>query len=287
MLDDQFIMLNSPLLYISVALFSLIVGSLLNVIIYRLPVMLKNEQLADCAYLLDLPERKSDKINLFLPRSFCPHCQQTIKAIHNIPLISYLLLKGRCYFCHAPISWRYPIIEFLSMIIGSYASWHFGFTLSLIFALLFIWLNICLIFIDLDHQLLPDNLTLLLLWLGLLANTQSLFTSLPNAVISAAGAYIVLWLLIKVFYLITGKIGMGHGDFKLFAAYGAWFGWTMIPLILLFSSITGTIIGLIYLNLKKQSRDTPIPFGPFLCLSGLITLFWGPSILTWYLSYWH
>ncbi|MGQ3887736.1 prepilin peptidase [Legionella sp. CNM-1927-20] len=285
--DNQFIELNSPLFYILVAFFSLIIGSLLNVIIYRLPLMLKQEQLADCAYLLNLPEVKSKNINLFIPRSFCPNCHNTIKAIHNIPLISYLFLRGHCHFCHTSIPWCYPLIELSSMLLALYASWHFGFNLSLVFALFFIWINICLIFIDLDHQLLPDSLTLLLLWLGLIANTQNLFISLPNAVLSAAGAYLILWVLIKAYYLITGKIGMGHGDFKLFAAFGAWFGWTALPLILLFSSITGTIVGLIYLNLKRQSRNTPIPFGPFLCIAGLITLFWGQKILTWYLSYWH
>ncbi|WP_131783009.1 prepilin peptidase [Legionella gresilensis] len=285
--DNQFIELNSPLFYFFIALLALIIGSLLNVIIYRLPLMLKQEQLADCADLLNLPEVKDKKINLFMPRSFCPNCHKTIKAIHNIPVISYLFLRGRCHSCRSFIPWRYPLIELSSMLLALYASWYFGFNLSLVFALLFIWINICLIFIDLDHQLLPDSLTLLLLWLGLIANTENLFITLPNAVLSAAGAYLVLWLLIKAHYLITGKIGMGHGDFKLFAAFGAWFGWTALPLILLFSSITGTIVGLIYLNLKKQSRNTPISFGPFLCFAGLITLFWGQKILTWYLNYWH
>lgn len=276
---------NSLLIYFLVALFSLIIGSLLNAIIYRLPLMLIAEQLAECTSLLNLPSAQTKKINLFFPRSFCPNCNTMINAIYNIPLFSYIALKGRCHYCQAPISWRYPTVEILSALLALYASWQVGFNLILIFSLLFIWISLCLIFIDLAHQLLPDNLTLLLLWLGLIANTQSLFTSLPNAVLSAACAYLLLWLVIKIFYLITGKIGMGHGDFKLFAAFGAWFGWTALPLILLLSSITGAVAGLIYLNLKKQSKDTPIPFGPFLCIAGLLNLFGGQKILTWYLGF--
>ncbi|STX29100.1 type 4 (IV) prepilin-like protein leader peptide processing enzyme PilD [Legionella beliardensis] len=286
MLDSELILQNSAIFYFLIALFSLVIGSLLNVIIYRLPLMLMAEQLAECAYLLNLSTTENRKINLFLPRSFCPNCNNTVKAIDNIPVLSYIALRGRCRYCQVPISWRYPMIEVLSCLLGLYASWHFGFGIALIFSLIFIWITLCLVFIDLDHQLLPDSLTLLLLWLGLIANTQALFTALPNAVLSAAGAYFLLWLFIKIFYLITGKIGMGHGDFKLFAAFGAWFGWTVLPLILLLSSITGAIVGLIYLKLKKQSKDTPIPFGPFLCIAGLVTLFWGQKILTLYLSYW-
>lgn len=275
---------NHPLfLYGALALFSLAVGSLLNVVIYRLPILLKNEWKRDCCELLNIEGEKKESINLFFPRSFCPWCKTMVKAWQNIPLLSYLFLRGRCAHCKKPISIRYPFIELSTLILSLYACWHFGFTLQLPFALIAIWLLICLIFIDLDHQILPDSLTLGLLWLGLLANTEHLFTSLPEAVFSAVGAYIALWLFIKLFYLITGKIGMGNGDFKLFAAFGAWFGWQLLPLILLFSSIAGTIIGLLYLYLKDKSKETTIPFGPFLCVAGLATLFWGQEILDWYL----
>lgn len=273
-------------LYLAVALFSLAVGSLLNVVIYRLPIILEREWKREYFELMNKEQEELETLSLFLPRSFCPACKTMVKAWQNIPLLSYLFLCGRCFYCKSPISVRYPLIELGTMLLSLYACWHFGFTWQLPFALMAIWLLICLFFIDLDHQILPDSLTLSLLWLGLLANTQSLFTTLPDAVFSAAGAYIALWLFIKLFYLISGKIGMGNGDFKLFAAFGAWFGWKFLPLILLFSSITGTIIGLLYLYAQSKSKDTAIPFGPFLCVAGLATLFWGQNILNWYLHIW-
>lgn len=274
-------------MYLAIGLFSLAVGSLLNVVIYRLPLMMESEWKQQCCQLLELEQpASSTQINLFFPRSFCPNCKSLVKSWQNIPIISYLLLRGRCHNCKVPISIRYPLIELFTLLLSLYASFHFGFTLQLPFVLLAIWLLISLIFIDLDHQILPDSLTLSLLWLGLLANTQNLFVSLPTAVISAAGAYLSLWLFIKLFYLITGKVGMGHGDFKLFAAFGAWFGWTYLPLILLISSIAGAIIGGIYLSLSKKTRDTTIPFGPFLCIAALISLFWGQNIISWYLNLW-
>lgn len=273
-------------MYVTLALFSLAIGSLLNVIIYRLPLMLNREERQACCELLHIKENPTRPINLFLPRSFCPSCKTQIKAWHNIPLLSYLFLRGRCAACRSAISIRYPFIELITLSLSLYAAWHFGFTLQLSFALIALWLLICLFFIDLDHQILPDSLTLGLLWVGLIANTASLFAPLTIAVFSAAGAYIGLWLFIKLFYLMTGKIGMGNGDFKLFAAFGAWFGWKFLPLILLFSSISGTIIGLLYLYLQDKSKDTQIPFGPFLCISGLAALFWGQSILNWYLQIW-
>lgn len=283
---NQFEIINLPAAYFLLALFTLAIGSLLNVIIYRLPAMLHACLMNECRNLVNLAEESSNSINLFLPRSFCPTCKKTIPAKYNIPLLSYLFLRGRCKYCKQPISLRYPLVETLCCLLSLLASWYFGFSLSLIFILLFIWILIALFFIDLEQQLLPDSLTLGLLWLGLLANTQSLFTSLPIAVLSAAGAYLVLWLFIKLFYLFTGKIGMGNGDFKLFAAFGAWFGWTQLPLILLFASLTGAITGLIYLKTQGKNKDTPIPFGPFLCLAGLVSLFWGKLIMQWYLSHW-
>jgi len=271
--------------YIILGILSLIIGSLLNVIIYRLPLMLHEEWSSQCRELLHLPDEPHDKINLFLPRSFCPNCKVIIPIWHNIPLISYCLLRGSCSNCQQSIPFRYPLIEALSLGLALMAAWSFGFNLTLFIVLLFIWLLICLFFIDLQHQLLPDVLTFSLLWIGLIANTQSLFTSLPNAVLSAAGAYLALWSFINLFYLLTHKVGMGHGDFKLLAAFGAWFGWTQLPLILLLSSISGAIIGIIYLRKTAQTKETPIPFGPFLCLSGLISLFYGKAILQWYFHF--
>jgi len=284
----EFILVNSNFLYFVVGLFSLAVGSLLNVVIYRLPIMLQNDWKEQCCELLAVDDKEvsRQKINLFLPRSFCPDCKALVGAWQNIPIFSYLFLKGRCYHCKTPISIRYPLIELLTLILSVYAAWHFGFNLQLLFVLMAIWLLIVLFFIDLDHQLLPDSITLSLLWLGLIANTQHWFTSLPDAVLSSAGAYIGLWLFIKLFYLISGKVGMGHGDFKLLAAFGAWFGWVYLPLILLLSSISGAVIGIIYLRKSKQSRETTIPFGPFLCIAGLIAMFWGQSIIKWYLGFW-
>jgi leader peptidase (prepilin peptidase)/N-methyltransferase len=280
------ISLNPGLCFFLLGLFSLLVGSLLNVVIYRLPVMLDQTWRNQCSLLLDLPVTPIQKhLNLFTPRSFCTACKATIPGWHNIPLLSFILLRGRCASCQHAISFRYPLVELLCVLLSLAAGHCFGFTPTLIAALLFIWFMLCLACIDLTHQLLPDGLTLSLLWLGLMANTNELFTSLPNAVLSAAGAYVALWLFIQLFYLATGKIGMGHGDFKLFAAFGAWFGWTQLPFILLMSSLTGAVFGLSYLKITGKSNDHPIPFGPFLCFAGLVSLFYGQSLMTWYLAY--
>lgn len=286
MIFDELMTNHSWFLYSALALLSLAIGSLLNVVIYRLPIMLQKEWLHEYHQLMNIQNtEESHQVNLFFPRSFCPACNTMIKAWQNIPLLSYLFLRRRCYYCHTSISPRYPLIELATMFLSLYACWHFGFTWQLFFALIAIWILICLFFIDLDYQLLPDNLTLGLLWLGLIANTQNLFTSLPDAVLSAAAAYIGLWFFIKLFFLATGKIGMGHGDFKLFAAFGGWFGWKLLPLILLFSSLLGAILGSLYLYSYKKSRDTAIAFGPFLCFSGLIALFWGQELFDWYLHF--
>jgi len=282
---SEFIMLYPITAYIFLGVFSLTIGSLLNVIIYRLPLMLQAEWTTQCRDLLALPaDEPPAEINLFFPRSFCPGCKNMIPFWHNLPIISYCILRGRCHKCHQSIPFRYILIEGLCLGLSLLAAYYFGFTLSLVFALLFIWSLICLFAIDLQHQLLPDNITISLVWLGLIANTQTLFTTLPDAVLSAAGAYLLLWLFIKIYYGLTGKIGMGNGDFKLFAAFGAWFGWTQLPLILLVSSISGAITGILYLRNTKQTKETPIPFGPFLCIAGLISLFYGKAILRWYLG---
>lgn len=271
--------------YVFLGILSLMVGSLLNMIIYRLPLMLQAEWTVQCHEFLKLPAKKTDQINLFFPRSFCPGCKNLIPFWHNLPILSYCILRGRCHKCRIAIPFRYPLIELICLSISLLAAFYFGFTFQLLFVLLFTWILICLVAIDLQHQLLPDSLTLSLLWLGLIANTHSLFTTLPNAVLSAVSAYLILWLFIKIFYLLTGKIGMGNGDFKLFAAFGAWLGWTQLPLILLISSMTGAVAGLIYLRTTKQTKETPIPFGPFLCIAGFISLFYGKNIFQWYLGF--
>lgn len=262
--------------------FLLSIGSLLNVVIYRLPRALKATWVSECRSLLELPDPAEKKLNLFLPRSFCPHCKTPIPIRYNIPLLGFLMLKGRCHHCKVAISWRYPSIELLTCLLSLSALHWFGLTLQGLFAVLFIAIILALFFIDYDTQLLPDSLTISLLWLGLFANTQCLFTTLPHAVFGAAGAYLFLWLFAHLFYLITHKIGMGHGDFKLFAAFGAWFGWTLLPLLLFIASITGAIIGIILLKLRNQSKDTPIAFGPFLCVAATLMLFFGKDMVHGY-----
>ena len=237
-----------------------------------------------CRSISELSDVTSPTINLFFPRSFCPKCNYKIRAVENIPLISYLFLMGRCRQCKQTISWRYPFVELLYMSLSLYSLYTFGFNQTFLFTLIFFALLIPMCFIDIDYQILPDSLTLGFLWVGLIANTQNLFTTLPDAVLSAAGAYLSLWLFIKLFYLITGKIGMGHGDFKLFAAFGAWFGWSQLPLILMLSSLFGAIVGLMCLKISGKSHTTPIPFGPFLCFASTISLFFGTSTMNWYIS---
>ena len=284
---EEFIFYNQWVIYFCIGLLALCVGSFLNVVAYRLPLMLQKQWQQQCCELLTLENRdSSSSINLFLPRSFCPGCKSQIKPWQNIPIFSYLFLKGVCYQCKAPIPIDYPLTELFTLLVSLYASWHFRLSFQLLFVLAALWILIPLVLIDLKHQLLPDSLTLGLLWLGLIANTQALFTDLSSAVLSAVGAYLILWLFIKLFYLITGKEGMGHGDFKLFAAFGAWFGWIALPFILLLSSICGALTGIIYLKITKKSKDTPIPFGPFLCMAAVIYLFWGNFLIHWYLQFW-
>lgn len=265
-------------------IFFLCVGSFLNVLIYRLPQMIMSTWTQECELHLHLPMSNSETINLFYPRSFCTHCKQQIKAIHNLPILSFIYLKGRCATCGKKFSWQYPIVEGLCLLLSLSAWYCFGIGLLLVYALLLIWTLISLFFIDLNHQILPDCLTLSLVWLGLLANTQGLFTSLEMSVYGAIAGYLFLWLFTQIFYLITGKIGMGNGDFKLFAALGAWFGPLQLPLILLSSALIGSMVGILYLHYQEKSKETPIPFGPFLTVAGLLSLFWGKSFLTWYVE---
>ena len=251
----------------------LLIGSVLSMLIYRLPIMV-NQAEPSCS--------STSRFNLFLPRSHCIRCKKIIPIYHNIPLLSYILLRGRCHACHCAISWRYPLVEALTLIFSLLALYFFGCQLLLVAVLPFIWPCIALAMIDLDHQILPDPLTYSLLWLGLLINSQGIFCTLSAAVWGAAIAYVSLWILIKVFYLITGKIGMGYGDFKLFAALGAWFGWSALTPILLLSCMLGIIFGSFYLWINKKNRNHPISFGPYLCIAGVVYLFSMPFSGLWF-----
>jgi leader peptidase (prepilin peptidase)/N-methyltransferase len=230
-----------------------------------------------------VPE-SAPRYDLLVPRSACPHCGHAISAAENIPILSYLFLRGKCAGCAAAISVRYPIVEAVSGILSAYAAWHFGFGLAGIAAIVFVWALIALTCIDFDTQLLPDSITLPLLWLGLLLNLNGAYTSLTNAVIGAVIGYLVLWSVYWLFKLFTGKEGMGFGDFKLLAAIGAWLGWTMLPLVILLSSVVGAVVGIALILFAKHGRNIPIPFGPYLAGGGLIALFWGQTLTQSYLQ---
>lgn len=261
----------------------LVVGSFLNVVIHRLPKIMEREWQVHCDELAGKKTGPAPRYNLFVPRSACPHCGHAISALENIPVISYLLLRGKCKGCGKPISPRYPVVEALSGLLSSFAAWHFGFGLTVCAALLFIWAMLSLTFIDFDTQLLPDDITLPLLWLGLLFNLPSTFTRLDSAVIGAVAGYLALWAVYWLFKLATGKEGMGYGDFKLLAAIGAWLGWQALPLVILLSSVVGAVVGILLMTIAKRARDNPIPFGPYLAAAGVIAMLWGPQITQWYL----
>ncbi|MDI6749704.1 MAG: A24 family peptidase [Rhodocyclaceae bacterium] len=258
--------------------FGLLIGSFLNVVIHRLPVMMEREWQRQCAELAGKPQPSFEPLSLLAPRSRCPHCGHMIGVLENIPILSYLLLKGHCKGCGEPISIRYPLIEALTGLLFGYAAWRFGFTPALGGALLFIAAAISLSFIDADTQLLPDDITLPLIWAGLLFNLDGIFTTLQNAVIGAVAGYVSLWLVYWAFKLATGKEGMGYGDFKLLAAIGAWFGWQMLPLVILLSSLVGALVGIALIVLARHGRNVPIPFGPYLAAAGVIALLWGKEL---------
>ena len=266
------------------ALLGLFVGSFLNVVIHRLPRMMEREWHAQAAELRGEPAPAAERFNLATPRTRCPHCGHLIGAYENIPVVSYVPLRGRCRHCGAGISKRYPIVEAFTAALSGYAAWHFGFGLTALGALLFIWTMVALAFIDLDTQLLPDELTLPLLWLGLLFNLGETFTDLPSAVAGAMAGYLALWSVYWTFKLLTGKEGMGYGDFKLLAAIGAWLGWQALPLTILFSSLVGALAGVALIVVARRGRDVPIPFGPYLAAAGVIALFWGEALSTRYLG---
>jgi leader peptidase (prepilin peptidase)/N-methyltransferase len=276
---------SSPAFFTLLAgIIGLLVGSFLNVVIHRLPKMMEREWRQQCAELNGQTIEASPRYNLLAPRSACPHCNHAISALENIPVISYLFLRGKCAGCSASISPRYPIVEAVSGLLSAYAALHFGFGLAGISAIILVWALIALTFIDFDTQLLPDSITLPLLWLGLLLNLNGAFTSLPNALIGAIAGYLVLWSVYWAFKLTTGKEGMGYGDFKLLAALGAWLGWTLLPLIILLSSLVGAVVGIALIVFAKHGRNIPIPFGPYLAGGGLIALFWGQALTQSYLQ---
>ncbi|KPK20524.1 MAG: methyltransferase [Betaproteobacteria bacterium SG8_41] len=276
---------TTPWLLITAAvLFGLVVGSFLNVVIHRLPRMLEQGWRAECAELNGNPVPAAETYNLVLPRSRCPHCGHAIRAVENVPVLSYVALRGRCSACKAAISPRYPAVEALAGALAGYVAWRFGVSAAALGAMLFAWAMIALAFIDLDTFYLPDNLTLPLLWTGLIFNIGATFTDLTSAVIGAAGGYLVLWAVFWAYKLTTGKEGMGYGDFKLLAAIGAWLGWKMLPLVILLSSFVGAVIGIGLIVLARRGRNVPIPFGPYLALAGLIALFYGEQLNRHYLA---
>ncbi len=265
-------------------LLGLLIGSFLNVVIHRLPLMMEREWATQCAELREEPAPVFQKLSLAAPPSRCPHCAHAISALENIPLLSYAVLRGRCHHCKAPISLRYPVVELFTGFIFAYAGWKLGLGLPLFGVLGFVAASIALSGIDLDTQLLPDDITLPLLWAGLLFNFLGVFTDLHSAVIGAIVGYLSLWSVYWSFKLVTGKEGMGYGDFKLLAAIGAWLGWQMLPLVIMLSSFVGAGVGITLIVLAKQGRDVPIPFGPYLATAGVIALFWGKPLTRFYLG---
>ena len=264
-------------------LLGLVVGSFLNVVIHRLPRMLEQDWQAQCAELRGEDAPEATPYNLVTPPSTCPSCGHSIRAWENVPLVSYLLLRGRCSACGSPIGRRYPLVELVSGLLSLAVIWQFGPNAQGLAALLLVWSLIALTFIDFDTQLLPDQITLPLLWLGLILNMNGLFVDLRTAVIGAAAGYLSLWLVFHSFRLLTGKEGMGYGDFKLLAMLGAWLGWQLLPQIVLVSSLVGAVTGLVLILFRGRDRNCPIPFGPYLAAAGLIALLWGDQINDSYL----
>jgi leader peptidase (prepilin peptidase) / N-methyltransferase len=281
---------STPLLFVALAaVLGLLVGSFLNVVIHRLPKMMEHDWHQQCAELampqgenLPAPENLV-KYNLVVPRSACPSCGHEISAVENIPVISYLALRGRCRNCKIKISPRYPIVEALTGVLSGLIAWHFGFGAAGLSALILLWALIALTFIDADTQLLPDSITMPLIWLGLIVNIDRTFTDLQSSVLGAVFGYLALWSVYWAFKLLTKKEGMGYGDFKLLAALGAWLGWQMIPLVILMSSVVGAIVGVVLIVLARLGRGVPLPFGPYLAMAGVIALLWGQPIMDTYL----
>jgi leader peptidase (prepilin peptidase)/N-methyltransferase len=283
-----------------VALFGLLVGSFLNVVIYRLPIMLKRDWECQCRELLgenlsEQADSDSDsgsgsgegRFDLVVPRSRCPKCGHQITAMENIPVFSYLFLRGRCRACANPISIRYPLIELLTGALSALMAWYFGFDWTLPGALILVWSLIAMSFIDIDEQLLPDAITLPVLWLGLLLNLGGLYTDSHSSLLGAVAGYLSLWSVYQVFKLLTGKEGMGYGDFKLLALFGAWMGWQYLLLVVMFSSLLGTGVQLTLMRFNRSEKGVPFSFGPYLAVAGLICFLWGEPIWKAYLGTLH
>lgn len=266
----------------------LLVGSFLNVVIFRLPMMMESDWKEQCCELLDIEatEQNKDvkKFNLVTPRSQCPACDHQIKAIENIPVLSYLFLKGKCSNCKTRISIRYPLIELVSALTVTIVAFYFGVSLQTLFALSLTWALIALTMIDFDHQLLPDDITLPFLWLGITINLFNVFTDIESSILGAIFGYGILWIVYISFKIVTGKEGMGHGDFKLLALLGAWFGWQSLPLIIILSSMVGAIVGISLMIFKSHNRSSAIPFGPYLAIAGWVSMLWGSYIMSAYLN---
>jgi leader peptidase (prepilin peptidase)/N-methyltransferase len=279
---------GSPGLFIFLTvLLGLMVGSFLNVVIYRLPLIMEREWRSQCAELLSQPAPESDQasFNLWRPRSRCPHCGHLIQALENIPLLSYAMQRGRCAHCQGAISIQYPLVEAASGLLAGMVAWKLGFGWPAAAALIFTWILLAASVIDFRHQLLPDDLTLPLLWLGLGIALFGLFADLPSAVIGAMAGYLALWTVYQAFRLLTGKEGMGFGDFKLLAALGAWTGWQYLITIIILSSLVGALFGLALVLFRQRDRQIPMPFGPFLAAAGWIALLWGGPINSAYLRW--
>lgn len=272
------------LLYVSILLLGLATGSFLNVVIYRLPVMMEREWREHCMEIADAPPEPvpAEKFNLVVPRSRCRNCGHKISAWENIPLLSYLLLKGRCTECKTAISFQYPAVELVTGILSAWVAIHFGLDWRLPAALLLTWALIALSVIDFKETLLPDDITLPFLWLGLLFSLDGFFTNPVDAIIGGAAGYLSLWLVYHLFKLITGKEGMGYGDFKLLAMLGAWLGWQALPMIIILSSFVGAVVGLSLIAFTGRDRQIPIPFGPYLAAAGWIYLLYGDTIQKFY-----
>lgn len=266
--------------------FGLCIGSFLNVVIHRLPKMMEREWRAECAELAGEAPVPREPYNLVVPRSGCPACGHRITALENVPLVSFAFLRGRCSGCKTPIGLRYPLVELLAGIGAAYSAWRFGASLAALGAALFIWFTIALAFIDQDTGFLPDDLTLPLVWIGLLLNVPATFVALPDAVVGAAAGYLSLWLVYWAYKLATGKEGMGFGDFKMNAAVGAFLGWKLLPIVILMSSLVGLVFGALQMFAARRRWDAGFRFhfGPYLAIAGIVALFWGEPMLRWYLN---
>jgi leader peptidase (prepilin peptidase)/N-methyltransferase len=282
----EYLAANPPVVLIFAGLLGLLIGSFLNVVIHRVPVMMEREWRSQCAEMLD-PEAKPEQqqaYNLVVPRSRCPKCDHQITALENVPVLSYLALKGRCSECGWRISLRYPIIELLTGLLSVLVVWRFGISAAAGGALLLTWALIALSAIDFDTQYLPDSITLPFLWLGLAFNVAGIYTTTQASVLGAIVGYLALWSVYHLFRLVTGKEGMGYGDFKLLALFGAWLGWSAVPLIVFLSAFVGAIVGIALITLRGHDRNIPIPFGPYLAVAGWIALMWGEQLLDAYIG---